>query len=250
MHNSSSVADETWLAEALQRYALSRDVALRDEIQERADWLAARSVRRFADAGEPADDLLQVARLGLFKAIERFDPNTGVPFGAYATPTIMGELRRHFRDHTWSVHVPRRAKDLRQSVVGAVQELTGQLGQAPTVAQISKHLGVEQEAVIEALDAHNAYRSSSLDPQRPGHNGLDTHDAYEAVLDRKVVESLLDRLTDRERLVVELRFFEELSQQKIAERIGASQVHVGRILSSSLTKMRALASADADGFAE
>lgn len=247
--SASFDADDLWIADATRRYAVSRDIAQRDEIQERADWLAVRCVRRFSDAGEPVDDLVQVARLGLFKAIERFDPDMGVPFGAFATPTIMGELRRHFRDHTWSVYVPRRAKDLRQSVVAAAQELTGQLGQAPTVAQIGAHLGVKQEAVIEALDAHNAYRSASLDPQRVGHN-TETPDAYEEVLDRKVVGQLLDRLTPRERRVVELRFFDELSQQKIAETIGTSQVHVGRILSSSLSKLRALATADAADWAD
>lgn len=228
----------------MQRYAISRDIGLRDEIQERADWLAARCVRRFVDAGEPTDDLMQVARLGLFKAIERFDPGQGVPFGAYATPTIIGELRRHFRDHTWSVHVPRRAKDLRQSVVGAVQELNGQIGRAPTVAELAHHLNLDQESVIEALDAHNAYRASSLDPQRPGHH-LPVADEYETLLDRTIVAGLLDRLSERERRVLQLRFFEELSQQKIAELVGTSQVHVGRILSASLDKLRAMAAADA-----
>ncbi|HTH07901.1 MAG TPA: sigma-70 family RNA polymerase sigma factor, partial [Ilumatobacteraceae bacterium] len=129
-----SEADDEWLLDAFTRFNESRDPALREEIVHRTLWLAVRGARRFASRGEPFDDLLQVARIGLLKAIDRFDINVGVQFGAYATPTIMGELRRHFRDHTWSVHVPRRAKDLRPAVNEASDQLSKELGRAPQIS--------------------------------------------------------------------------------------------------------------------
>ena len=127
--------DEEWLLEALQRYATYRERDLRDAIAERTSWLATRGARRFADCGEPFDDLVQVARIGLLNAIDRFDPFQGVPFGAYATPTIMGELRRYFRDHTWGVHVSRRAKDLRPAVNAASEALSKELQRSPRVSE-------------------------------------------------------------------------------------------------------------------
>jgi RNA polymerase sigma-B factor len=246
----ADAAEEALLAEALQRYGAPnrgpRDQAMRDEILASTDWLAARGARRFSDAGEPFDDLLQVARVGLFKALERFDPTLGVPFGAYATPTIMGELRRHFRDHTWSVHVPRRAKDLRPAVNAAMQELSAELDRAPRADEVARRLHTTVEVVLEALDANNAYRTHSLDSARSAH--LAKNDAaVDLVLDRELVASLLDQMPPRERQVLYYRFYDELSQAQIAELIGTSQVHVGRILAACFTRMRALledASAD------
>ena len=240
---SAQEIDEVWLQAALETYAKDRSTALRDQIQEHADWLAIRSARRFLDAGEQFDDLVQVARLGLFKAIERFDHERGIPFGAYATPTILGELKRHFRDHTWSVHVPRRAKDLRPSVNAAIQELTPMLGRAPKVPEIARHLKISEEAVLETLDANNAYRSSSLDSPQSTHVAR-TDDETDAVLDREVVARLLSRIPEREQRVLRLRFFDELSQTEIAARIGTSQVHVGRILATSIERLRTLAAED------
>ncbi len=231
--------DEAWVGAALERYASVRSVALRDQIQERADWLATRSAWRFVDSGEQFDDLVQVARLALFKAIERYDHTRGVPFGAYATPTILGELKRHFRDNTWSVHVPRRAKDLRPSVNLAIQELSNELCRAPKVAEIAHRLRVTDEAVLEALDANNAYRASSLDPTRAG-DGSTASDETDAIVNKGLVSQLLGQLPPRERNVVYLRFYEELSQAQIAERIGTSQVHVGRILAASFARLRTL----------
>ena len=231
--------DEAWIQDALERYAAVRSVALRDEIQAKSDWLATRSAWRFVDSGEQFDDLVQVARLALFKAIERYDHTRGVPFGAYATPTILGELKRHFRDNTWSVHVPRRAKDLRPSVNLAIQELSSELCRAPKIAEIALHLRVTDEAVLEALDANNAYRASSLDPTRTGH-GSSANDETDAVVNKNLVSQLLGQLPPRERNVVYLRFYEELSQAQIAERIGTSQVHVGRILAASFARLRTL----------
>lgn len=239
MNQTSQTDPDVWLEDALKEYGESRNQTIRDQILERTDWLAARSARRFSDSGEPFDDLLQVARLGLFKALERFDPSMGVPFGAYATPTVVGELRRHFRDHTWSVHVPRRAKDLRPTVNAAVQELGATLGRSPTVDEVASHLDISPEAVLEAMDANAAYRAHSLDPATSAHVAS-VDSAIEGSLDRDVVSKLLEQLPARERKVLFLRFYEELSQAQIAEQIGTSQVHVGRILTSSLEKLRRL----------
>ena len=246
MNQPSQTDPDVWLEDALQEYAETRDQTLRDRILERTDWLAARGARRFPDSGEPFDDLLQVARLGLFKALDRFDPKMRVPFGAYATPTVIGELRRHFRDHTWSVHVPRRAKDLRPTVNTALQELSASLGRAPRVEEVAAHLGITAEVVVEALDANAAYRAYSLDPFRSS-QVPDPDSSFENSLDRDLVGKLLEHLPARERKVIYLRFYEEQSQAQIAEHIGTSQVHVGRILAASLEKLRRLVdSADVD----
>ena len=229
--------DEVWLAESLRLYAENRDTTLRDQIAGATSWIAQRSARRFWDRGEPFDDLVQVAHIGLLKAIDRFDPEQGVPFGAYATPTIMGELRRHFRDHTWSVHVPRGAKDLRPAVNAARDQLSKDLQRSPLISEIADHLHVSADAVIEALDSNNAYRTYALD----GINATRTaaHDTgFDDVVDRDVISALLDRLAPRERTIIQLRFFDELSQAEIAERIGTSQVHVGRLITSSLACLR------------
>jgi RNA polymerase sigma-B factor len=234
---SSDPVEEAWLADALERFGRDRDPALRREIIERTDWLAARGARRYASLGEPFDDLLQVARIGLLKAVDRFDSGYGVQFGAFATPTIMGELRRHFRDHTWSVHVPRRAKDLRPALNEAIDSLSKEFGRSPQVREIAERLQVGQDAVLEAMEANNAYRSSPLDPSGSDH-GLATTGDLEKVIDREMVLSLLDQLRPRERSILYMRFFEELSQSQIAERIGTSQVHVGRLITSSLAALR------------
>lgn len=236
-------ADEQWLDESFRRYVTNRDPALRDEIIEHTLWIASRSARRFADRGEPLDDLVQVARIGLLKAVERFDPDHGVPFGAYATPTIIGELRRHFRDHTWSLKVNRRAKDLRPMVNAAVDELSRDLGRSPRVSEVAQRLELPEDAVLEALEANAAYRARSYDPAVPSHTPS-VEPETEGVLDRDLVVSLLGRLPPRERRILYLRFYEELSQSQIAEQIGTSQVHVGRLITSSLATLRGLLEAD------
>jgi RNA polymerase sigma-B factor len=228
--------DEEWLLEALQQYATYREKDLRDAIAERTSWLATRGARRFADCGEPFDDLVQVARIGLLNAIDRFDPFQGVPFGAYATPTIMGELRRYFRDHTWGVHVSRRAKDLRPAVNAASEALSKELQRSPRVSEIADRMKIPEEAVIEALEANSAYRSHTLDLS--GRTSPSVESDTDAVLNREVIARLLDRLPARQRQILYLRFFEELSQAQIAEQIGTSQVHVGRLITSSLAELR------------
>ena len=228
---------EARLQELLERYSISRAVPLRDEIVDHTLWIAARSARRFLDRGEPFDDLLQVARLGLLKAIERFDPAHGVQFGAYATPTILGELRRYFRDHTWSVHVPRRAKDMRAAVNAANEELVKRNGRSPQISEIAEHLHTSADAVIEALEANNAYRAHSLDPTSGGQPSRQDSD-YDDLLNREVVLQLLGTLRPRERKILYLRFFENMSQEHIAAQIGTSQVHVGRLIASTLRGLR------------
>jgi RNA polymerase sigma-B factor len=233
---SQSDSDEGWLTETLDTYSVTRDPALRDEIADRTLWLATRGARRFADRGEPFDDLVQVARIGLLNAIDRFDPAHGVPFGAYATPTIMGELRRYFRDQTWSVHVSRRAKDLRPAVNATSEALSKELRRSPKISEIAARLRIPDETVIEVLEANNAYRAHSLDPT--GRNSPAVEATEDAVLDRQVIAGLLDQLRPREREILYLRYFEELSQAQIADKIGTSQVHVGRLIASSLLELR------------
>ncbi|MFN8021279.1 MAG: SigB/SigF/SigG family RNA polymerase sigma factor [Acidimicrobiales bacterium] len=236
--SDSARDDEAWLSAALERFAEDRtDEGLRDQIFRRARWLAVRGARRFSDRGEPFDDLVQVASFGLLKAIERFEPSMGVPFGSYATPTILGELRRHFRDHTWSVRVPRRAKDLRASVNAASDELSRRLGRSPTIAEIAAQLELSEDAVLEVLEANNAYRSRPLDHATVA-DQVTVDDDADHVIDREMIVSLLEHLRPRERTILYLRYFEELSQAQIAERVGTSQVHVGRLIASSLTQLR------------
>lgn len=224
------------LSELFERYAATRDRAVRDEIVDRTDWIATRSARRFTNRGEPFEDLLQVAHLGLLKAIERFDPSQGHHFAAFATPTILGELRRYFRDHTWSIHVPRRAKDIRPVVNAAVDELTATLGRAPTLDEIAERSDQPRQVVADALRANEAYRTRSLD------TGLHVPDVEDPILanvdDRHLVTELMSRLAPRERTILYLRYFEELSQAHIADIVGVSQVHVGRLLASSLERLR------------
>ncbi len=232
-----SGADDAWLNDSLVQYAKTRDQDLRNEIALRTSWIASRSARRFWDRGEPFDDLVQVANIGLLKAIDRFDPAQGVHFGVYATPTIIGELRRHFRDYTWSVHVPRRTKDMRASVNAARDDLTKSLGRSPRATEIADLLEVSADVVIGVLEANNAYRAYSIDRTE-----FDTPSATETrfddVLNREVIAELLDQLPPRQRKILYLRYFEELSQEQIAEQIGTSQVHVGRLITSSLAELR------------
>jgi RNA polymerase sigma-B factor len=235
--NPPAPPDDVWLRDALERFKVTRNTGLRDEIALHADWLAARLARRFVGRGEPFDDLLQAARIGLLKTIERFDPSLGLPFGAYATPTMLGELRRHFRDHTWSVRVPRRSKDLRGSVTAAIDELTSRLGRSPLIPELAAHLHLPEDTVVEVIEAGHAYRPAELDPANPRHAQAD-RDRGPDELDRAEVVTLLERLPTRERTILYLRYFDGLSQSAIAERLGLSQVHVGRLIAASLVQLR------------
>ncbi len=233
---NAHVAD--WLDGAVAEFSRTRDPDLRAAIVERGAWLARRVARRFAETSEPFDDLCQVAMIGLLKAIDRYDPGFGVRFGTYATPTILGELRRHFRDHTWAVHVPRGAKELRIQINSAVDEMTGTLGRSPTVDELANRLDLRREQVLEGLEASSVYSAVSLD----GLQGVEPSDEHDMrtndVLDRQVLAGLLERLPARERNILYLRYFHEMSQAQIAERVGTSQVHVGRLIAASLSSLR------------
>jgi RNA polymerase sigma-B factor len=239
MTNDSSTPDRgsDWLDTAVAAFSASRDPSLRSEIVERGAWLARRVARRFAETSEPYDDLCQVAMIGLLKAVDRYDPEFGVRFGTFATPTILGELRRHFRDHTWAVHVPRGAKELRIQINAAVDAMTSELGRSPTVAELAERLDLRREQVLEGLEAGAVYSSVSLDGLQ-GVEPADDEASTNDVLDRQLLAELLDQLPKRERNILYLRYFHELSQAQIAEQVGTSQVHVGRLIASSLSSLR------------
>jgi RNA polymerase sigma-B factor len=226
-----------------RRYRATGDRGVRNQIIEDHRWLAVHCARRFVGKGEPLDDLVQVAMLGVLKAVERFDPDYGTSFATFAVPTITGELRRHFRDTTWAVHVPRRARDLQHTVKVAVNELGHLLGRSPTAEEVGQHTGVAVEDVLDALEAARCYRKVPLtsgddDEGDPG--VLGEHDrGFEAVDARMTVACLLRELPARERRIVELRYRSGLTQSQIAEAVGVSQVQVSRLLRASLARMGA-----------
>jgi RNA polymerase sigma-B factor len=211
-------------------------------------WLpmANRLTRRYMGRGEPFDDLLQTATIGLIKAIDGFDPGRGVDFTGYAIPTVLGEIKRYFRDRSWTLRIPRRLQELRMAIGAARTELEHSLTRAPTVADISAHLGVGEEEILEALEAGHAYRPASLStPVRDGEDlslgdTLGTEDNGFAMAEFGVsLPPAMECLTDRERTIITLRFYGELTQSKIAEKIGISQMHVSRLLTQALGKLRA-----------
>lgn len=227
----------------------------RSLIVERCLPLAAHIARRYRDRGESLDDLVQVARLGLVNAVNRFDLDSGSEFLSFAVPTITGEIRRHFRDHGWAVKVPRRIKDLQMQLKVANQELSRQLHRAPNASEIAEHLGIDRALVVDAMIAGSNYSVLSLDlPPRES----DTHGApietlggldsrLDKVLSVETVRPLIAALPERERTVISLRFFDELTQTEIAERIGCSQMHVSRLLAKALQTLRS--GADLPNFA-
>jgi RNA polymerase sigma-B factor len=222
------------------------DRTVRNALVEDHRWLAGHCVRRFKRKGEPTEDLEQVAVVGLLKAVDRFDPGLGYTFATYAVPTILGELRRHFRDRTWSLRVPRRAKDNYLAVKAAVDELDQALGRSPTVPELAEHAHLSIEDTLEALEVGNSYRGVPLDEpsddDRPSDQvrQLGVIDKGFATVEARVtIPGLLASLpTDRERRIVELRFVHDMSQSRIAAELGISQVHVSRLLRGSLERMR------------
>ena len=228
----------------LVAYLENGDVRARDlHTGSPASARAASSPRR-AGRGEPTEDLVQVGAIGLVKAIDRFELEKGVELSTYAVPTIVGEIRRHFRDRTWGVHVPRRLKELSMRLSRTRDDLSAELGRSPTVAELAEAVGVDEEEVIDALQASKAYAPRSLDqphdddePARP--TGLADEERGYAALERgSVVRQGLDTLDERERRIVVLRFLRGMSQSEIAEEVGISQMHVSRLLRKSLEAMR------------
>ena len=227
-------------------YRGSGDRKVRNELIEAHKSLASHLARRFANRGEPFDDLLQVAYLGMLKAVERFDPERGLEFSTFATATVEGELKRHFRDKTWSVRVPRRPQELHLRLGNVINELSQRLNRPPRVPEVATELGVTDEEVLEAMEVGGAYRSSSLDA-RPseGHEStslerrIGTRDhGFALAEDRVLLERVLADLPERERLIVELRFFHDKTQTEIAQEVGISQMHVSRLLGRTLIKLR------------
>jgi RNA polymerase sigma-B factor len=223
----------------------------RDAIIERSLPLADNIAKRFGGRGEAHEDLVQVARLGLVNAVKRFDVSAGSGFLSFAVPTIMGEVRRHFRDHGWAVRVPRRLQELSLQLAKARGELAQVLNRAPTASELAAHIGADREEVVEAIIAANAYTTQSTDasPARDDDDGessisttLGDVDAnLEKVLDVETLRPLLATLPDRERNILLLRFFENMTQTQIAGRLGISQMHVSRLLTKTLMTLRSQA---------
>jgi RNA polymerase sigma-B factor len=230
----------------LERYHVNGDVAAREALVERFLPLARQLARRYQRGGEPLDDLIQVASLGLLKAIDRFEPDRTTAFSSFAVPTILGELKRHFRDKGWSVRVPRDLQEMAVRVDRVAEELSREIGRAPTPAEIAAHIGATTEQVLEAREAAGAYRAVSLDRPRDddeeGDGMADTmgieDPGFGLAEDAATVERLMTVLTDREREVLRLRFAEDLTQSEIGARVGVSQMHVSRLIRQAVARLR------------
>jgi RNA polymerase sigma-B factor len=242
----TTMATEPAFLRLLEAYRAG-DESAREQIVEQYMPLVRKIASRYAGRGEPSEDLVQVGSIGLVLAIERFDVERGVKFTTYAVPTIVGEIQRHFRDRAWAVHVPRRMKELSLKLARTIETATADLGRAPTIAELAADTGLEEEEVVEALETYNAYSTRSLSqPLGLGDSDEGTvedlfgapEEGYDEVEHGVLLESGLAALDDRERAIIELRFFEGLTQSEIAARIGISQMHVSRLLRRSLAVMR------------
>lgn len=208
--------------------------------------LVEHCARRFRNRGEPLEDLVQVGTIGLIKAVDRFDVERGVEFSTYATPTILGEIKRYFRDKGWAIRVPRRLQELRMQISAATGELTQTLGRSPTPRELAEAIGVTVEEIVEGIESGSAYATLSLDA------GSDAEDGAASILDqigfgdegiehveiRESIRPLLDRLDPREKRILLLRFFKNMTQSQIAAEIGVSQMHVSRLLARTLDRLR------------
>jgi RNA polymerase sigma-B factor len=220
--------------------------AIRDELVETHLPLVEYLARRFRNRGELHDDLVQVATIGLIKSVDRFDLERGVEFSTYATPTIVGEIKRHFRDKGWAIRVPRRLQELKLSLAKATSELAQRNGRSPTVAELATFLEMSEEDVLEGLESANAYSTVSLDTPESGDSDAlavaDTlgvvDESLEGVEYRESLKPLLDRLPPREKRILLLRFFGNMTQSQIAAELGISQMHVSRLLARTLAQLR------------
>jgi RNA polymerase sigma-B factor len=231
------------------RFSRQRDPAAREELVRAYLPLAERMARRYAGIAEPYDDLFQVASLGLVNAVDRFDPARGTPFVGFAKPTILGEIKRYFRDKAWTVRVPRSVHDLMGRVDKATEELSLKLHRPPSIVELSRLLGADPSAVLEAMEAREKRRPLSLDASPATDDeeefavefsgGVDP--GYKLAEERIMLAGVLPGLTVRERVILRLRFVDELPQARIAERLGCSQMHVSRLLRAALERLRELA---------
>jgi RNA polymerase sigma-B factor len=235
--------------ELLLRWHDQGDREARDALVRRFMPLARSLARRYDRSSEPFDDLLQVASLGLLKALDRFDPQRGHTFPSFAVPTILGEMRRYFRDAGWSVHVPRGAQERALKVRDAHERLANERGRAPTVNQLAEYLEFDIEDVLDALQAIQAYEALSLDAPRPGVDDDpmaygdavgEEDERFELVELDATIAAVLEHIPDRERAILRMRFVEDLTQTEIAARVGISQMQVSRLLRRSLDQLRAL----------
>jgi RNA polymerase sigma-B factor len=232
----------------IERYHQTGDAKARDELVVRFMPLVRQLARRYQRGNEPLDDLVQVASIGLVKALDRFDASRGTAFSSYAVPTILGELKRYFRDSGWAVHVPRGIQERVLEVNKAVQRLSRDLSRSPTASEISEATGIETELVLEAMEAAVAYEAVSLDAPRSGDDGeaSETYErrlgvddgSYDMVEYEATLAPALRELDPRDRIVLHLRFKEDLTQSEIAERIGVSQMHVSRLIRRALAQLR------------
>lgn len=209
--------------------------------------LVEHCARRFRNRGEPLEDLVQVGTIGLIKSVDRFDLERGVEFSTYATPTIIGEIKRYFRDKGWAIRVPRRLQELRMQIGTATGELTQSLGRSPTARELAEAIGCTVEEIVEGIESSNAYSTLSLDASDDGEDGgaatmLDAIGVEDIGLEhveiRESIKPLLDRLAPREKKILLLRFFKNMTQSQIAEEIGVSQMHVSRLLNRTLEQLR------------
>jgi RNA polymerase sigma-B factor len=240
-------ADRSTTAEVVdmqRRYFATRDHGLRDDLVRLHAGLAGRLAGRFSRRGEPMEDLNQVAFIGLIQAVDRYDPRVGIAFAPYAIPTILGELKRHFRDRAWSMRVPRRLQELYLEAKAVLDPLTQEIGRSPSIAEIASRIGASEEDVIEALEAGRNFYTLSLDA--PSSDGQGPSDVMPGVVDpdlislenRRYLLALADGLSPRTKLVLELRFSNGMTQSEIAKHLGISQMHVSRLLTKALEYMR------------
>jgi RNA polymerase sigma-B factor len=242
----------------LARFSRTRTETERDALFERYLPLARSLAARYRYTSEPFDDLLQVASIGLLKALERYDPQRGYAFSSFAVPTILGELRRHLRDRTWSVHVPRDLQELSQRLTPVTDELSGELGRPPTIAELAERLGVDEEQVLDAREAVAAYTPASLDERVSTEERSATlvellgaeDDALDTAEDAILIEHYLDHLPPRSRMVLRLRFEKDLRQREIGAIMGVSQMHVSRLIRQSLEQLQAIVAAEQDAQTE
>jgi RNA polymerase sigma-B factor len=236
----------------LRRYHVEGDLSARQQLIEQYMSLVRSLARRYSYRGEQLDDLVQIGAIGLIKAIDRFDIDRGVELTTYATPNIIGEIKRHFRDKGWSVRVPRGLQELNVQLSKLIEAKTVELGRSPTIPELAKAAGAEEEEVLEALEASGAYKATSLEAPRGNEDDagdtlgdtLGTEErGFSLAEDRATIEHLMRSITPREREVLRLRFEEDLTQAEIGELIGVSQMQVSRIIRQSVGRLRAYAAA-------
>jgi RNA polymerase sigma-B factor len=242
----------------LRRYHEDGDLQAREQLIEQYMSLVRSLARRYSYRGEQLEDLVQIGAIGLIKAIDRFDLERGVELTTYATPNIIGEIKRHFRDKGWSVRVPRGLQELNVQLSRLVEQLTVQFSRSPTIPELAKAAGVEEEEVLEALESGRAYTSLSLSVGGGGGDdddldpleslGTEEHQ-YEVSEDRAVLAPGFKALDERERKILQLRFFEGLTQSQIAQQVGISQMHVSRLIRRSLEKIRETIAEDEESLA-